>query len=99
VDRPGRFRRLARASLSTGSGFWTLLGLTCIGFGAAMGAVLCSMSRPGRLVGVLPVISLVLPTYFFWVLSLPALIGGVAIVISPTLVFGDAPADHVLGAT
>ncbi len=67
-----------------------LVGLASVAFPlCALGAALALDRRHDRLAGALLVISVATPTYFFFPLNLPALLAGVALLVSPARTLGD----------
>ena len=65
---------------------------------AAGSAALASVSlahRRDRIAGALLIVSVVAPTSFAWVLNVPALLVGVALLVAPSMLLGDARGENV----
>jgi hypothetical protein len=70
-----------------------LVAATSAAFPLAPGAASLALGRGrDRLAGVLLVASAATPTYFAWVLNIPALAIGFALMMAPTVVVSSAPA-------
>jgi hypothetical protein len=59
----------------------------------AVAAALALRRRADRLAGLLLILSVATPTYFDYVLNLPALIVGLALVAVPSMTLGDRQED------
>jgi hypothetical protein len=67
-----------------------LVGLASVAFPlCALGAALALERRHDRLAGALLLVSVATPTYFLFALNLPALLVGVALLVSPARTLGD----------
>ena len=84
----------AAALLSLGSvnqDAWVIVGIAgLLGPLAALLAATAVARRQDRLAGLLLLISVATPTYFAWVLNVPALLVGLGLVVAPTAIIGHA---------
>ena len=63
-----------------------VLTVCVVGSGSALMASAAVASRHQRLAGVLLVVSVITPTFFAWVLNVPALLVGVVLIFAPAVV-------------
>ena len=71
-----------------------LVGIASLVFpGCAAAAALAVARGHLRMAGVLLLLSVATPTYFAWVLNLPALVMGAALVVAPRRTVRSSPAD------
>lgn len=71
-----------------------LVGVASVlGPAAAVGAAILLGRRQVRWAGALLLVSVVTPTYYAWMLGVPALIAGLALLAAPRVVRADARAE------
>jgi hypothetical protein len=69
-------------------------GLTIACPAAAAVASYALAGHRDRVAGVLLVVSVATPTYFFWIVNLPALVVGLALLVAPTAVVRGSEVAH-----
>ncbi len=78
------FAIAASALARVDGGAWVVLGLASVVFPACAVLAGVAVARGHvRAAGVFLLLSVATPTYFLWVVNLPALVGGVALLLAP----------------
>jgi hypothetical protein len=87
------FAFAAGSTAAIGGGVPVLIGVATVVFPlcALFAGLAVARDRP-RLAGGLLLLSVATPTYFAWILNVPALLAGIALLVSPRLMVRPSPA-------